>query len=254
MNFYGTLMLFYKEVMRFLSVFMQTILAPVINAVLFLIVFYPFGEQMTGFGFSNVDYGLFLIPGLLMMSVLQNAFANSSSSMIQAKNYGNVIFMLVAPLSSFEIMLAFVAGAIVRGILVALAVYLVGGLFYEINIVHPLATFALVFLSSLVMGAMGLIAGIWADRYDHLAGFQNFVILPLTFLSGVFYSTQNLPEIWYQISLWNPFFYMIDALRFSILGQSDIDIFISIWAIICFAISTCLCAWWMLHTGYRLRH
>lgn len=253
MNFYGTWMLFYKEIMRFLSVFMQTIFAPVINAILFLIVFYPFGQQMVGFSFSGIDYGLFLLPGLVMMSVLQNAFANSSSSMIQAKHHGNVMFMLIAPLSSFEIMLAFISGAVVRGFLVALAVYVVGSALYDISIVYPLHTIFYIITCSVVMGALGLIAGIWAEKYDHLSGFQNFVILPFTFLSGVFYSTQNLPEPWYQISLFNPFFYMIDALRYSILGQSDIDIMFSTWMIIVAAIGVSFISWLMLESGYRLR-
>ena len=253
MNIYGTWVLFRKEVMRFLSVSMQTIFAPVINAILFLIVFYPFGEQMMGFGFSNIDYGLFLIPGLLMMSVLQNAFANSSSSMIQAKNYGNIVFMLVAPLSAFEVMFAFIAGAVMRGLLVAVAVYVVGSFFYTINVLSPWMTLGFIILCSVVMGALGLVAGIWAERYDHLAGFQHFVILPLTFLSGVFYSTKNLPDLWFQISLWNPFFYMIDALRYSILGQSDIAVYISFWIILCFAVGVSLLSWLMLKSGYRLR-
>lgn len=253
MNVYGTWMLFYKETLRFLSVFMQTVLAPVINAVLFLVVFYPFGQEMTHFSFKNVDYGLFLIPGLLMMSVLQNAFANSASSMIQAKHHGNVLFMLVAPLSSFEIMLAFVSGAVIRGFLVGLAVYVMGSFFYEIPIAHPLLTLLFILICSIVMGALGLIAGIWAEKFDHLSGFQNFVILPLTFLSGVFYSTKNLPEFWHQVSLFNPFFYMIDGLRYSILGQSDFPVSISLWIILFSATIISSISWLMLKSGYRLR-
>ncbi len=253
-NYYGTWVLFIKEIKRFLAVSLQTIFAPVINAILYLIIFYPFGEYMTSFSSSDHEYGVFLIPGLVMMTVLQNAFSNSSSSMIQSKFYGNVTFMLLAPLSAIEIYTAFVAAAILRGLLVGFAVFLCGWILYDFNLEHPLLVILFTILCSGVMGAMGLIVGIWADKFDHLAGFQNFVILPMTFLSGVFYSINKLPPLWQHLSLYNPFLYMIDGLRYTTLGFSDQPF----WkAVIIVTLMFIALSWWccsILNKGYKLRY
>lgn len=251
-NWLGTYYLFKKEVKRFLAVYLQTVLAPVVNAGLFLVIFYPFGTSIH-FGLSNVDYSLFLLPGLLMMSVIQNTFANCSSSILQAKLYGNITFMLVAPLSPIEITFAYISAAVLRGFLVGIAVLIVGFFFIEVTVTYPLFAIIFIFLCGVIMGGIGLIAGIWAKSYDHVAGFQNFIILPLTFLSGVFYSTHNLPPLWHEVSLFNPIFYMINGLRHSLLGQSDIDLNISLSVVFCFSIITSYLAWLTLKTGYRLR-
>ena len=254
MNIHGTCTLFYKEVRRFLAVSLQTVFAPVITAVLYLVVFYPFGEHLAEFSAApNLEYGVFLIPGLIMMSVLQNAFANSSSSMIQSKFFGNITFLLVSPLSATEITTAFVAAAVVRGIAVGAAVLVCGWFFYDFSLAHPWLMLVFTILCSALLGAMGLIAGIWAEKFDHLAGFQNFVLTPLTFLSGVFYSVHKLPVFWQNISTYNPFLYMIDGLRYTVIGSSDFAFSFSM-LIVCIslAITLLLCVL-MLRSGYKLR-
>ena len=253
MNLLGTYTLFLKEIQRFLKVYLQTVLAPVVNAVLFLVIFFPFGGSMNAFTGGDVNYSLFLLPGLIMMSVLQNAFANSSSSIIQAKNYGSIVFLLVAPLSGFETTIAYVAASAVRGLMVALVVLLTGLMFTEVSIAHPFMALFFILISGVVMGCMGLVIGILAKNFDHLSGFQHFVVLPLTFLSGVFYSTQRLPEFWYKVSHINPLFYMIDGLRYCFIGKSDIAIHVSIAVVSLFAISLFGLTWFVMKNGFGVR-
>ncbi len=212
--------LFTKEVRRFLKVTVQTVLTPMVTALLYLLVF---GQALEAHVevYPGIGYSAFLIPGLMMMSIIQNAFANSSSSLIQSKMTGNLVFVLLAPISSLEFFAAFVLAAVVRGLLVALAVYAVAVLFVDLPLAHPWAIAVFAVIGSATLGALGVIAGIWADKYDQLAGFQNFFILPLSFLSGVFYSIHSLPGVWQQISHFNPFFYLIDGFRWGFFGQSD---------------------------------
>ncbi len=252
-NWYGTWVLFRKENLRFLEVSLQTIFAPVITAILYLIIFLPIGDDMAKYSTGSYDYGLFLIPGLAMMTILQNAFANTSSSMIQSKFYGNILFLLVAPLSPMEIYLAFVGAAVIRGIIVGVAVFACGFLFYDVTFVHPFYALFFCILCSAVMGAMGLIVGIWAEKFDHLAGFQNFVLLPMTFLSGVFYSISKLPPLWQTISLLNPFLYMIDGLRYTALGVSDQPFVFAIFMVLIFLAILTLWCYYILKSGYKLR-
>ena len=197
--------LLYKEVLRFYKVSFQTVAAPVLTAILYLLIF---GQVLQGkvLVYERISYIAFLVPGLVMMSLLQNAFANTSSSLIQSKIMGNLIFVLLAPLSSFEFYAAYVIAAIVRGIAVASGVLLITIWFVPPSFEYPLwiAVFAL--LSAAILGGMGLIAGIWADKYDQLAAFQNFLIMPATMLSGVCYSIHSLPPVWQMISHFNPFF------------------------------------------------
>lgn len=221
MNLGGLYTLFYKEVLRFGKVILQTLLAPIITALLYLLVFGHVFEDRVRI-FPGVTYTMFLIPGLVMMSVIQNAFANSSSSLIQSKVTGNIVFMMLTPLSHLEFFLAFVLAAALRGILVGLGVYLVALMFTTVPLRHPGFILLFMFLSSAVLGALGVIAGVWAEKFDQLAGFQNFIILPLSFLSGVFYSIHSLPEFWQKLSHFNPFFYMIDGFRYGFFGMSDV--------------------------------
>lgn len=222
MNLRGFFTLFYKEVLRFAKVLLQTLVAPVITALLYLLVFAQVLENRIE-ALPGVSYTAFLVPGLMMMSVIQNAFANSSSSLIQSKVTGNIVFILLAPLSYLEFFAAFVSASVVRAVLVALGVYLVAIAFVAVPVRHPGVVLLFVFLAAATLGALGMIAGMWAEKFDQLAGFQNFVILPLSFLSGVFYSIHSLPEFWQGFSRLNPFFYMIDGFRYGFFGVSDVD-------------------------------
>ena len=252
MNLIGLYTLFYKEVLRFGKVLLQTLIAPVIMALLYLLVFGHVFEGRVQV-FPGVSYTMFLIPGLVMMSVIQNSFANSSSSLIQSKVTGNIVFMMLTPLSHLEFFLAFVLAAVVRGILVGLGVYFVALVFTAVPIKHPAFILLFMFLSSATLGAIGVIAGIWAEKFDQLAGFQNFVILPLSFLSGVFYSIHSLPEFWQKLSHFNPFFYMIDGFRYGFFGVSDIAPFHSLAIVALFLAVLSGMTLVLLTTGYKLR-
>ena len=219
--------LFYKEILRFWKVGFQTIAAPVLTAVLYLLIFGHVLENHVKV-YDSVPYTAFLVPGLVMMSVLQNAFANSSSSLIQSKIMGNLVFVLLTPLSHWSWFFAYVASSMARGLAVGLGVFLATGWFTPLHYVAPLWIIVFAVLGAALLGALGLVAGLWAEKFDQLAAFQNFVIMPMTFLSGVFYSIHSLPSFWQQLSHLNPFFYMIDGFRFGFFGQSDVSPWISL--------------------------
>lgn len=248
----GFYTLLYKELLRFSKVALQTVLAPVLTALLYLLVF---GHVMKGHVeiYPGVGYTAFLIPGLMMMSVLQNAFANSSSSLIQSKITGNLIFILVTPLSHVELYLAFVLAAVVRGVAVGLGVYAAALVFIPLPLhsVSMLVTF--VILGSAVLASLGLIAGLWADKFDQLAGFQNFIIMPLTFLSGVFYSIHSLPPFWLAASHFNPFFYMIDGFRYGFFGISDVNPGLSLAVVLATLAVLAGVTLELLRRGYKIR-
>ena len=248
----GVYTLFAKEVWRFMKVFVQTILTPVVTALLYLLVF---GQALEGNVqvYEGVSYSAFLIPGLMMMSIIQNAFANTSSSLIQSKMMGNLVFVLLSPISSLGFFIAFTAAAVVRGVLVALAVYLVAILFIDLPLAALWAVLIFAVLGSATLGVLGLIAGVWAEKFDQLAGFQNFFILPLSFLSGVFYSIHSLPEVWQTVSQFNPFFYLIDGFRYGFFGQSDADPMLSLMVTLVFLVMLSAVAMLMLHKGYKIR-
>lgn len=218
--------LFYKEMLRFWKVAMQTVGAPILTAVLYLLVFGHVLEDHVEV-YAGIKYTAFLVPGLVMMSVLQNAFANSSSSLIQSKITGNLVFVLLPPLSHWELFGAYVLAAVVRGLVVGSGVFIVTAWFADMSFVAPWWILIFAVLGAAILGTMGLIAGIWADKFDQLAAFQNFVVMPLTFLSGVFYSIHTLPDFWQAVSHLNPFFYMIDGFRYGFFGQSDVSPWIS---------------------------
>jgi ABC-2 type transport system permease protein len=204
--------------------------------------------------YPGVSYTGFLVPGLVMMSVLQNAFANSSSSLIQSKITGNLVFVLLPPLSHWELFSAYVLAAMVRGLAVGLGVFIITAWFAHLSFVAPwwIALFAL--LGAAILATMGLIAGIWAEKFDQLAAFQNFLIMPATFLSGVFYSIHSLPPFWLAVSHANPFFYMIDGFRYGFFGQSDVAPEISFAIVASFFIVLAAIAIQLLKSGYKLRH
>ncbi|MBA5686021.1 ABC transporter permease [Rugamonas apoptosis] len=245
--------LVYKETLRFWKVATQTVAAPILTAMLYLLIF---GHVLEGRVqvYAGVNYTAFLIPGLVMMSVLQNAFANSSSSLIQSKITGNLVFVMLTPLSHWEIFSAYVLASMVRGIVVGLGVFIVTAWFAHLSFTAPLwiAVFAL--LGAAILGTMGLIAGVWAEKFDQLAAFQNFLIMPLTFLSGVFYSIHSLPRFWLTVSHLNPFFYMIDGFRYGFFGQSDVDPMVSLGIVSGFLVVLALAAIRLLRSGYRMPH
>jgi ABC-2 type transport system permease protein len=201
-----------------------------------------------------VKYTAFLVPGLVMMSVLQNAFANSSSSLIQSKITGNLVFVLLTPLSHWEMFGAYVLAAVVRGVVVGSGVFLVTAWFADMSFAAPWWILIFGILGASMLGTMGLIAGIWAEKFDQLAAFQNFLIMPATFLSGVFYSVHSLPPFWQTVSHLNPFFYMIDGFRYGFFGQSDVDPLISCLAVAFFLLLLSGLAVQLLKNGYKLRH
>ncbi|MGB4811204.1 MAG: ABC transporter permease [Methylophilaceae bacterium] len=248
----GTYTLFKKEVLRFWRVAFQTVASPVLTALLYLLIFSHVLEGKVQV-YNSVPYTAFLIPGLMMMSLLQNAFANSSSSLIQSKVMGNIVFILLTPLSYLQVYMALIAASMIRGLFVGLAIYLVSLFFVHLPIVHLgwIVTFAV--LGSALLGTFGIIAGIWADKFDQMAAFQNFVIMPLTFLSGVFYSIHSLPPFWQTVSKFNPFFYMIDGFRYGFFGKGDVSPWISVMVVIGFLIALAMVCLKMLKSGYKLR-
>lgn len=248
----GFYTLLHKELSRFWKVGLQSIFAPMIATLIYLFIFSHILEERAQ-AYPGVTYTIFLIPGLVMMAMLQNAFANSSSSLIQSKISGSIVFVLLSPLSYMEIFVAYVLASIVRGLLVGIGIYLVILIFFDM----PLQSLSWVFIFALIgngfLGVLGIIAAIWAEKFDQLAAFQNFVILPLTFLSGVFYTIHSLPPFWEYFSRFNPFFYVIDGFRYGFFGVSDISPYFSLAIVgICFlAVSWATLR--MLKTGYKLR-
>ena len=204
--------------------------------------------------YDKISYTAFLVPGLVMMSVLQNSFANSSSSLIQSKIMGNLVFLMLTPLSHWHWFVAYVGSSIARGLLVGLGVFVVTAWFANIVYVAPLWILVFGILGAALMGTLGLIAGLWAEKFDQLAAFQNFVIMPMTFLSGVFYSIHSLPPFWQNVSHLNPFFYMIDGFRFGFFGVSDVSPWLSLTVVSSALALVSVITVHLLRTGYKIRH
>jgi ABC-2 type transport system permease protein len=245
--------LLYKEMLRFWKVSVQTVAAPVLTAVLYLVIF---GHALEGRidAFAGVDYASFLVPGLVMMSVLQNAFANSSSSLMQSKMTGNIVFVLLPPISYLEFFAAYVLASVVRGLVVGAGVMLATVWFVDLRLEAPLWTLAFGLASAALAGALGLIAGIVSEKVDQLAAFQNFVILPLTMLAGVFYSVHALPAPWAQLSHFNPFFYMVDGFRYGFFAAADLSPWLSLAVVAASFFFVSLLCVLLLRSGYRLRY
>jgi ABC-2 type transport system permease protein len=244
--------LFYKEMLRFWKVGFQTVGAPVLTSVLYLLIFgHALEDHVKVYG--TVGYTSFLIPGLVMMSVLQNAFANSSSSLIQSKITGNLVFLLVTPLSHWAWFVAYVGASIVRGLVVGLGVVLVTFWFSPPGMAEPWWIIIFALLGAAIMGTLGLIAGLWAEKFDQIAAFQNFIIMPMTFLSGVFYSINSLPKVWQMVSHLNPFFYMIDGFRHGFFGISDVSPWLSLGLVSASFLVLATLALELLRRGYKIR-
>ena len=244
--------LFYKELLRFWKVSFQTIAAPVITAALYLVVFAQVLQDRINV-YGEIPYTAFLIPGLMMISMLQNAFSNPSSSLIQSRVTGNLVFVLLTPISHREFFSAYVFAAVVRGIVVGSAVWLISFFFLSLTIEHIgwVLTFAV--LATSIMGVLGLIAGLYCEKFDQLSAFQNFLIMPATFLSGVFYSINSLPPFWQAVSHWNPIFYTIDGFRYGFFGLSDTSPWKSLVVVSFVLIVLTWLALRLLASGYKLR-
>lgn len=248
----GFVTLLKKEVMRFWSVLAQTVTSPVITAVLYLLVF---AQAMQGrvSAYEGITYTQFLLPGLVMMAVIQNAFANTSSSLIQSKVMGNLVFLLMSPLGPLEWFGAYVLAALVRVTLVAVVMLAVTLPFVPLPIEAPLVLIAHFLLAGGSLAALGMMVGIVAQKFDQMAAFTNFFVVPASFLSGVFYSVHALPPFWYQASHLNPFFYMIDGFRYGFFGRADVPAAVSLgWSAGFFVLVSAVCLW-MLTRGYKLR-
>lgn len=240
-----------KEVLRFWKVAAQTVAAPVLTALLYLLIFSHVLEDHVKI--HGIEYSAFLIPGLVIMSVLQNAFANASSSLIQSKVTGNIVFVLLPPISYVEFYSAYVLASIVRGVVVGAGVLIATAWLVPLRFDQPAWVAVFAVLGGGILGSLGVIAGIWAEKFDQLAAFQNFLIMPLTFLSGVFYSVHSLPPFWQEVSRWNPVFYMIDGFRHGFFGISDVSPWLSLAVVsACLAILSVFTLN-LLRRGYKLR-
>ena len=249
----GTSTLLYKEVLRFWKVSFQTVAAPVLTTLLYLLVF---AHALAGHvqAFPGVTYLQFLIPGLAMMAMLQNSFANSSSSLIQSKITGNIVFILLPPLTSGEIFAAYLIASMVRGLVVGAGVFAATVWMVPLPLAHPAWALAFAIVGCGMLGTMGIIAGIWSEKFDQLAAFQNFVVLPLTFLAGAFYSVHTLPPFWQAVSRLNPFFYAIDGFRYGFFGHSDVPPGTSLAIATAAFAALSLLTVQLLRSGYKLRH
>ena len=257
MNGLGLWTLFKREIGRFLKVWMQTVFAPVVTTLLFMTVFkLAFGERgrLTG-DFEGLSYIEFLAPGLIVMAILQNAFQNTSSSLVQAKFNSTYVDFLMPPLSPMELTIGFIGGSVVRGLLVAfisaIGIQLSGLADLSVAHVWPILWFSIT--SAIALGALGAIGGIWADKFDHLSAVTNFVIVPLTFLSGTFYDIKVMSEPFYTMALLDPFFYMIDGFRYGFLGVANSSMIVGVWVTGLLSVAGIFAVWLMFRSGYKLK-
>ena len=251
-NWIGLWTLYAKEVHRFIKVAGQTIFAPIITTLLFLAIFKLALGDMRG-PVHGIPFEVFLAPGLTMMAVTQNSFQNASSALLISKIQGNIVDLLMPPLNAAEMVFAMAAAAVTRGCAVALAVVVAMSLFVELPVWSVFWSVLFVLLASLMMGLIGILTGLWADKFDHLAFITNFIITPLAFLSGTFYSIERLPEFAQAIAHVNPFFYAIDGFRHALVGQGDAPL--GLGAAVLFAIDAVLALWAyaLVRRGYNLK-
>ena len=251
-NWRGLWTLYSKEVRRFLNVFTQTLLAPMVTTLLFLAIFtLALGRSVQQVG--GIPFAQFLAPGLIMMAMVQNSFANTSSTIVISKVQGNIVDLLMPPLSPGELTLGIVGGGVTRGVLVGLAVGLAMSIFVPMTVTHPFFVIYHAVAASLMLALLGMIGGIWAEKFDHIAAVTNFVITPFSFLSGTFYSIERLPGIWHTVALWNPFFYMIDGFRYGFIGRADGSTTVGLLVLLAVNLALGALAHRMIATGYRLK-
>lgn len=251
-NWIGLWTLYLKEVQRFFKVVLQTVLAPAITTLLFLAIF-MLALGGAGRTLAGVAYEDFLVPGLVMMAIIQNSFANTSSSLLISKVQGNIVDVLMPPLSAGELTFAYAMGGLTRGLLVATVVTIPLAFFLDVEIAHPFVALYFAAAASLMLSLLGILAAIWSDKFDHLAAFTNFVIMPLSFLSGTFYSIHRLPPVWQEASGFNPFFYAIDGFRYAFIDRADASVVVG--AAVLFVLNAVL--WAACHLvfsrGWRLK-
>ncbi len=248
----GLWTLYVKEVRRFLNVFTQTLLAPLVTTLLFLAIF-TLALGGAGRQVGGVDYAVFLAPGLMMMAILQNAFANTSSSLVISKVQGNIVDLLMPPLSAAELALGIAGGGVTRGLLVGATVGLGMWVFVPLQLHDPLFIAYHALMASTMLALLGMIGGIWAEKFDQIAAVTNFVITPLSFLSGTFYSIERLPESWQFVAHFNPFFYMIDGFRYGFIGHADGSLAVGALVMLAVNVSLWLLTHRLIHIGYRLK-
>lgn len=251
-NWVGLAALVRKEVRRFLTVWVQTVGAPVVTTLLFLAVFtLALGRALQVI--NGVPFTQFLAPGLIMMSMIQNSFANSSSSIVSSKMQGNIVDVVMAPLSPLEMTIGYGMGGMVRGLMVGAMVATAMSLFVPIHIVHPFHALFFAAMGSLMLSLLGVVGGIWADKHEQNAAVTNFIITPLAFLSGTFYSIERLPGVWNTVARLDPFFYMIDGFRYAFTGHADAPIAVGYAIMLAGNLGLGGLAWFMFRSGYRLR-
>lgn len=251
-NWLGLYTLALREVLRFLNVWTQTILAPLVTAGLFMMIF----SIAIGTGRGDVlgvNFTTFIAPGILMMTVLQNAFANTSSSIVISKVQGNIVDTLMPPLSPLELVIGYLAGGIVRGLIVAVVIALGIWIFLDIQVAHPIWALIFAALGAAFLGGLGIVAGIVANKFDQMAAITNFIVTPLAFLSGTFYSVQALPPVLREITHFNPVFYLIDGARYGVIGVSDSDPVLGLVIGLAATLAVLVLAWVMLARGWRLK-
>ncbi len=251
-NWLGFWTLYMKEVRRFAKIPMQTVLAPVMMSLLYMLIF-SVATNGARRPVGNIPYTEFVAPGLVMMTILNNAFANSSSSILQAKMMGLSSDFLTPPLSSIEQSGAFVLGAATRGIVVGLVTLATVWWFAHARLAHPWAAVLFMVGASMIMAELGVLAGLWSEKWDHMAMVQNFVVMPLTFLSGTFYTVRFMPEPLRTISHFNPFFYLIDGFRYGFIGVADGSVLIGSLMTVGFTVGLMVWCWWLFVKGYRLK-
>lgn len=252
-NVIGLCTLIRKEVGRFLNVHTQTIIAPMVTALLFYAVFaLAFGGLAQTIG-DGIPYMTFIAPGLVMMTMVQNAFANTSSSIVIAKVQGNIVDVLMPPLSAGEFYTGYAMGGVLRGVVVGMATGAVIAVFSGIHIHSLLHIVFFGVMGSLLLSSVGLAAGIWSEKFDHIAAVTNFIVTPLTFLSGTFYSVEQLPPAWHTVAHWNPFFYMIDGFRYGFTGHADGNLAIGMTLMVVSNLFMAWLCWWMIRTGYKIK-
>ena len=251
-NWQGLWTLYLREVHRFLKVSMQTVFAPVVTTLIFLAIF------LLAMGAGNrevagIPFLEFLAPGLAMMAMTQNAFANTTSSIMIAKMQGNIVDLLMPPLTPAELALGLALGGLTRGLLVGCVVTGAMALFVPVHIVALWAAIFFAAAASLMLSVLGVIGGVWADKFDHLAAITNFIVTPLAFLSGTFYSIERLPPLWHEIALCNPFFYMIDGFRYGLTGHSEASLVTGVALLIAINAALLALSYVMIARGYKLK-
>ena len=251
-NYLCVFTLFKKEVHRFLKVGIQTVIGPAISSLLFLAVFsLALGRSVNQI--NNINLSEFIAPGLIMMTMLQNSFANAASSIGQAKFQGNIVDILMAPLNNIELALGYIIGSVIRGIICGITTTLGVLVFVPLQVYSIPAILFYSVMGCVMMGALGTIVGIWADKWDQQQGITNFIVLPLTFLSGTFYSISRLPDFWQTVSTFNPFFYNIDGFRYAFTGVSDSSILQGVLTLLIINMILIIFCYFMFRTGYKIK-